>query len=226
MAKLDPKLLASLSELPSTPARSIALRGRPLYDFRQRDRHRVRILPSQITGHPFGLPVSQHCALPGDRTLTCTMTWPDLQLPCALCNALRPLGRRGKKSSLPYLWTRTFTSGIDRHQEEAGVQIIGLPLACDEWISESTRYRVPHGSPYGDITDPVDGRDILIQNPRRTRQRYQTSFALPSPLHEDPEVVARWMNRRHDILALFPSPGPEALAEIAHVAKLVQERLR
>jgi hypothetical protein len=224
MARLNPKLLESLVQQltqssSSVPVQRLTLSGRLLYDFRRSEHHRIRLLPSDIPGEPLGLPVFQHGALPGDRTLTCTATWPRLQLPCALCNVLRPPGRGTVRPGSPYYWVRVFANAVDRNDEEGGVQIAPLPLSVDEAISHATRHA------FRDITDPMSGCDVLVENPRSRRRRYKTYLAQSSPLHNDPDVVARWMHQRHDIEALFPAPGPEVLAEIAHVANLLRTRI-
>lgn len=181
-------------------------------------RHWLRLLPSTVTGHPLGLTVWRHYGLPRGRNLICPMTWTDRQIPCALCRLFSHVGPGRRPTGVSYLWARTYTNGIDRRNVQAGVQIVDLPLSCDEWITEATRCRIPYGNPYGDITDPATGRDVLIESPRRKRERYKTALADPSPLHDDPDVVARWLGERFDIESLFPVPGEAALAEIRAMA--------
>lgn len=132
-----------------------------------------------------------------------------------LINKLRSEGTKESFDLAKKLYPkmRTYAPVVVRGQEEKGVQIWGfgktvyqdlLGLMLDE--------------DYGDITDPLTGRDIKVSCSKQPGKKWAMTSVRPrpkeSPLSQDSDTASKWLNSIPNLDDIFTEKSYDELAKI------------
>jgi len=108
---------------------------------------------------------------------------------------------------------RFFAPVLVRGEEDKGVRIWGFgKMAYAELLN------LVLNPDYGDITDPEDGTDLVINYGKPPGAQFpQTSITprrRPSPMSKDSEVTARYLDSIPDFTSLFDRKTPKQVQEM------------
>jgi len=185
-------------------------------------RNTIRILPEVGDMEFFFQSVGRHHLGGGSdaKRIYCPSFTSEGELDCPICemrNILYKQGRDGDKSAadMAGMLNRRrmyWMNIIDRSNEEAG------PLVFTPGVTIMNAIVALIQDPdYGDITDELEGTDIVIE---RSGTGLDTEYQvlpkrLPSPLSEDDEQAEDWLSTARDLSYTEVSNNPEEDAELS-----------
>lgn len=189
------------------------------YDWKEGDNN-LRLLPCWAAHGRIFRKEAEHWELaPGKDHFPCLLeTWPSKTDHCPICDAIDKI-----LAAFPELELRRqmpaskyAANVIDRDDEEKGVQIARFTPASYNWIMAEM------GNPkIGDVTDIETGIDLKVVLKIKARkgggtQKEYTPGWMPrvTPLHEDDDLVAQWLEGLYDLDKLKPYPDDEKIGEI------------
>ena len=114
-----------------------------------------------------------------------------------------------------YPKARYYAPVVVRGEEEKGVRV---------WSFGKTVYQsllnIMLDEDYGDITDPVDGRDVKVVCTKAPGRQWATTEVRPrgkqSPLAADKKTSATWIEAIPDITNLYEAKAYDALSKIVN----------
>lgn len=203
------------------------------YDWKNGDNN-LRLLPPWSAKGLHFLQVFSHFELPPDKKISrCMHTWGNIHDTCYICEAIDkvlsmfPALDLGRISQADH-W---YGQAIDRDDEPKGVQIVRFTPPTRNWVM------LQMANPkIGDVADIETGFDINFKRGKKPRKKgppqvsYDPDFVqrpnangpgfsvTPTPLHEDAEVVARWIKEMYDLSNVYSAPSDEKLADIEKMA--------
>jgi hypothetical protein len=202
------------------------------YNWDRNGVHHVRLLEPTMSDGRLALMVYKHHDLYGQDPVMCVSeTFPRLGIDCEVCKSLNNLYSFGLDVGQMRSRGRGYTNCVDRLDMDAGTQIIGLPYSCHQWlVTESTRRDPMDPTKYlfGDICDPISGRDVMIDKKIVSdRPKYTTNFYPNSTrLHAEDDHIAKLVEDRFDIERIFKIPDEATLGKIKVVARTLIERAK
>lgn len=138
---------------------------------------------------------------------------------CPACERMDELLRSGNDADYKASWDfkaklRVFANVVDRDDEERGVQVFAFGKSIlDQLLAIRKDARAG-----GDFTDPEDGFDIIVtKKGEGMRTEYSVLPARSSsPLSEDTEQFASWLNGMYDLSRYLKVPTyAEASAKLS-----------
>ena len=108
---------------------------------------------------------------------------------------------------------RVYAAVIVRGEEDKGVQIWGFGKIVYQKL-----LGMMLDEDYGDITDPISGRDIKVVCTKNPGQQWATTEVLPrgksTPLSKDSSQTKGWMNNIPDVDDIFTCKSYDELSKI------------
>lgn len=135
-----------------------------------------------------------------------------------LITKLRDDGAAGDKAAYElakklYPKMRCFAPVLVRGEEGEGIRIWSFGKSIYESL-----IRLMLDEDYGDITDPVDGRDIKVVCTKPPGQTWAKTDVTPrgksTPLSSDPKQVKEWMDNIPDIMDVYKLKSYDELSKI------------
>jgi hypothetical protein len=203
------------------------------YDWKNGDNN-LRLLPPWSAKGWHFLQVFSHFELPPDKKISrCMHTWANVYDTCYICEAIDKVLSQFPELDLGRISQAEHWYGqvIDRDDEASGIQIVRFTPPTRNWVM------LQMANPkIGDVADIETGFDINFKRGKKARKKgppqvsYDPEFVQhdnpdgpgfsvrPTVLHEDPEVVARWIKEMYDLERIYGAPNDEKLAEIEKLA--------
>jgi len=179
------------------------------------EKHTVRLLSfPDNDGQPFK-ELMFYYNIPGQRGLLAPSQFGKKDPIQELINKLRDEGTKESYEMAKKLYPkmRVYAACIVRGEEDKGVQLWGfgktvyqslLALMLDE--------------DYGDITDPMEGRDISVQCTKNPGQQWATTTVTPrgrqTKLSSESSQTKEWMQNLPDVSSIFQLKSYDELSKI------------
>jgi len=181
------------------------------------EEHTVRLISfPDNDGQPFK-ELQFYYNIPGQRGLLAPFQFGQKDPVQELIGKLREDGSKESYELCKKLYPsmRVYAAVIVRGEEDKGVQI---------WGFGKTVYQKLLGmmvdEDYGDITDPVDGRDIKVICSKQPGQQWAKTEVLPrgksTALSSDKNQIKEWLNNIPDVSSMFTSKTYEELSDIVN----------
>jgi len=184
----------------------------------QDGRNVIRILPEVKTMEFFFQTVGKHVLPPdGKKWFYCPKFSSEGKLECPICEYVEELYKSGDKASKELAGKlrvkRSFwMNAIDRDHENLGVQIFTPGVMVFNSISSMIS-----DPEYGDIYDIEEGIDLIVE---KSGKGIDTEYNVKpkrasSPLHEDPNIVKKWLDQAKDLSLVELSDDKDEDSEIS-----------
>lgn len=164
---------------------------------------------------------------PDNDVRDCLMSWPDEFDSCPICIAIERILKAIPKLDLGRTETAWayLSNIIDRDEDSKGPQICRYTQGVRNWYMLQFDNRK-----IGDLTDIERGFDTQIIKKDKKRGKGKGTFVdyKPdrdpdrSPLHEEDEMVAKWLGEMFDLDKIMAPPDDDKLAEIRGMAKAME----
>jgi hypothetical protein len=179
------------------------------------EEHTVRLISfPDNDGQPFK-ELHFYYNIPGARSLLAPFQFGDKDPVQELISKLRDEGTKESYELCKKLYPsmRVYAAVIVRGEEDKGVQI---------WGFGKTVYQKLLGmmldEDYGDITDPIEGRDIKVVCTKNPGQQWATTEVLPrgksTSLSKDKNQIKEWVNNIPDVTGMFTCKTYEEISDI------------
>lgn len=176
-----------------------------------------RVLPSTVRGVPPIVHVMEHFIKPpgGAKAIRFVCPRHMAKRACPACRRASELRASGHPADYDEAGQfmarlRAYCNAVQREHQDRGPQL----LAVGKGLYEDFRgIRDEHG----DYTHPVEGFDIVIkrEGSKMEDTKYKAREARDdSPLHEDPTVVAQWLEMTKDLRQYTRVPSEEELEDM------------
>lgn len=168
---------------------------------------KIRILPPWSEAGDIAFECRSHWKVPPNDSMYNCLRVVNKECPiCEFASELKRTGNRELASTL-YPSKSVYYNIVVRGEEDKGVQIMRSGILLYENILSYL-----YDEDYGDITDIVEGRDMVIERVGTTKE--DTKYTLKpaantSPLHADKTIVAKWLDTMFDLdkdIASFRDP--------------------
>jgi len=178
-------------------------------------RNRIRILPPVGDMEYFFQPVGRHYMPPdGKKVVYCPNFTSDGILPCPVCELVSDLKAAGEKKMADELRIRRsfWMNVVNRDDEKAGVAIYTPGIIVFSELSSLIT-----DPDYGDITDVLNGYDIIIEKSGSGRDTEYHVKPRPKiePLTEDEDLLEKWLESAKDLTYVEASDDPDEDKELS-----------
>ena len=181
------------------------------------EEHSVRLISfPDNDGQPFK-ELMFYYNIPGQRGLLAPSQFGDRDPVQELINKLRDEGTKESYEMAKKLYPkmRVYAAVVVRGEEDKGVQLWGFgKLVYQKLLG------IMLDEDYGDITDPIDGRDIKVICTKPPGQQWAKTEILPrgrsSVLSKDKKQAKQWMTSIPDTGTIFKTKSYDELSKIVN----------
>lgn len=178
-------------------------------------RNLIRILPPVGEMEFFFQSVGRHYMPPdGKKSVYCPSFTSDGELPCPVCELVNDLRAAGEKKLADELRVRRsfWMNVVNRDDEKTGVGIYTPGIIVFSELSSLIT-----DPDYGDITDVLNGYDIIIEKSGSGRDTEYHVKPRPkvTPLCEDEDQLEKWLSSAKDLSYIELTDDPDEDKETA-----------
>jgi len=177
-------------------------------------RNVIRILPPVGNMEFFFQPVGRHYMPPdGKKAVYCPNFTSDGDLPCPVCELVNDLKAAGEKKMADELRMRRsfWMNVVNREDEKGGVKIFTPGIIVFGEISS-----LISDPDYGDVTDVLNGYDIIVEKSGSGRDTEYHVKPRPkvTPITEDDDELQKLLEAAQDLTYTELSDDPEEDSEL------------